>query len=166
VNDGAPPASNEVGAPPADALSGDSGSAADTANGATGMFVATVKLDKLFENCMPIVAADPLQVSGTLEVMNTGAVAIGPLTAMEGILTTDGLVELGHFALGAVTIPAVPPGQSQGVTINKVSGSLMGGQVCGPGCGMLVRIRVPISGDNVPAGAIASSPLQPLSCPM
>jgi hypothetical protein len=48
----------------------------------------------------------------------------------------------------------------------KTMGSLMPANGCGTGCGMLVRVRLPITGPNVPAGAIINSPLTPLTCAM
>jgi hypothetical protein len=129
-------------------------------------FVATVRLDRLFQNCQPIVAADPLQVTGTLELMNTGGIPIGPVTASQAILTSEGLMELGRFSVGSVQLDAVAPGATASVPIMKTMGSLMPANGCGTGCGMLVRVRLPISGPNVPTGAIINSPLMPLTCAM
>jgi hypothetical protein len=131
-----------------------------------GMFMATVRLDKLFENCMPIVAPDPLQVMGTLEITNTGAVPIGPVTATQGILTTESLMELGRFGLGPTQLASVAPGATGSVPIVKTSGTLMPANGCGMSCGMLVRVRIPIAGPNVPDGSVVSSPLTALQCAM
>jgi hypothetical protein len=127
-------------------------------------FMATVRLDRLAQDCQSMLVPDPLEVTGTLEITNTGGIAIGPVTASQAILTSEGLMELGRFSLGSVQLDAVPPGATRSVPIMKMMASLMPANGCGTSCGMLLRVRVPIAGSNVPVGAIVNSPLTPLVC--
>lgn len=128
-------------------------------------FISSVHVNTLMQDCMPIVPPDPLQFSGTLDLMNTGTLPVGPVMASEAIVAAADGHELARFAIEPVTLAVVAPGAMGSVMVAKRAGTLMPAMGCtAVPCGMLARVRLPITGPNVPPGTIANSPLTTVMC--
>jgi hypothetical protein len=134
----------------------------------TAAFTAMTAVSTIGQNCMPVVAADPLSLSGSITLTNTGTVPIGPITLSTGFVTRLlGGDTLATFAVTPVTLAAVPPGQSATVAFTKTAGSLTGDAGVS-GCEIVpcdspVRIVLRLTGPHLPDGARSSS--EPMTMP-
>lgn len=134
----------------------------------TASFTAMTAVTTLGQNCMPVVAADPLSLRGSITLANTGAVPIGPVTLSEGlVIRVLGGETMATFAVTPVTLAAVAPGQSGTVAFAKTPGSLTGDAgVAGceiVPCDSPVRIVLRLTGPHLPEGARAFS--EPMTMP-
>lgn len=131
-------------------------------------FSAMTTVTAINQNCMPAVPRDPLTLSGTVALTNSGSVPIGPITLSTGLVVRLlGGDTLATFGVTPVTLAAVTPRQTGSVTFVKTSDSLAndaGTQGCQiVPCGTPVRIVMPLAGTNVPDGARAAS--EPMTIP-
>lgn len=131
----------------------------------TVSFQAMTHITSQSQNCQPFVAPDPMTLAGSVDLDNFGAVAIGPITASEGIFVrTDGS-ELARFTFPLITIPAIAPGTSGHAGFTKNTGSLVPASGCSAvPCGSVVRLAIPIAGTNVPTGTRATSMISTIGC--
>lgn len=134
----------------------------------TGLFTAMTAVTTLGQNCMPVVAADPLSLRGSITLTNTGTVPIGPITLTAGLVTRVlGGDTMATFAVTPVTLAVVAPGQSGTVAFAKTAGSLTGDAgVAGceiVPCDSPVRIALRLTGPHLPEGARAFS--EPMTMP-
>lgn len=144
---------------------GDDVTDATTDAAPTVSFIAMVHVTQLSQNCMPSVAPDPMTLTGSVDIQNTGGVALGPITANSGSIMDDTGAELAHFTIAPITIGTVVGGATGTAMFTKDASSLMPANGCGAvPCSMPVRVVVPISGPNVPAGSRAISAITIVSC--
>lgn len=133
----------------------------------TVSFIAMVHITQLSQNCMPIIASDPMTLTGSIDLQNTGGVALGPITANSGSIVADTGTELAHFTIAPITIGTVAGGATGTSMFAKDASSLMPANGCNTvACSSPVRVVVPISGPNVPAGSRAISAITIVSCSM
>jgi hypothetical protein len=120
----------------------------------------------LFEDCMPIVADDPVSINGELVVTNGGSTAIGPLTATLGSVKTPAGATLATFRITSLSIPAIDPGKSGNAAFSKEKGSMFPATGCDTvKCGADVQIELTLNGPGLPpAGVRALSPTIKASC--
>lgn len=130
----------------------------------TAMFTASVRVEVLAQHCLPPTPADPVRFSGAITIANTGPLPIGPVTATTASIATQGGTELTRFALEPVNIPTINPGSTSETPVTKQPDSLVPSGCHNELCNGLVRVRIPISGPNVPPGTLVYSPLVPVSC--
>ncbi len=109
-------------------------------------FQAMVHITMQGQNCQPVVAPDPMTLTGTVDVDNFGTRDIGPITASEGIFVLPDGTELARFAFAPITIPTVAHGAAGHASFTKTAGSLMPASGCSAvPCGSAV-----ISGRDCP----------------
>ncbi len=131
-------------------------------------FSAMTTILSINQNCMPAVPRDPLSISGSIALTNTGTVPIGPITLNAGLVVRLlGGDTIATFGVTPVTLAAVAPRQTGTVTFTKAADSLANdagtaGCEIVP-CGTPVRISLPLVGTNVPEGARAAS--EPMTIP-
>jgi len=135
----------------------------------TASFSAMTAVTTLGQNCMPVVASDPLSLRGSITLTNTGTVPIGPITLSAGlVIRVLGGETMATFAVTPVTLAAVAPGQSGTVDFTKTAGSLAGDAGVS-GCEIVpcdspVRIALRLTGPHLPDGARAFSEPMPMPC--
>ena len=134
-------------------------------------FSAMTTLTTINQNCMPVVAADPLTVAGTIALNNTGSLPIGPITLTAGLVVRLlGGDTMATFGVTSVTLPVVAPHTTGTVAFTKAAGTLAGAGDAGVTgcqivpCGSPIRIVLPLAGPNVPDGARAASEPMTLPC--
>lgn len=151
-----------------DAAIADAGTDAPLPPDAGVSFLSMTMVTTLSQDCMPIVADDPLAIAGSLVVTNTGAVPIGPIHVTDGlVLRLLGGDTIATFAVAPFDLPAIAPGATVMAPFTKTAGSLSGGAgLTGcdvVACGTPVRIALALSGADLPVGARAAS--EPLTVP-
>jgi hypothetical protein len=127
-----------------------------------GTIATQIYISDLFENCMPVIAADPITVKGTVTIQNGTNSAIGPVSFLEGtFLDPKTNAPIATFKLKPVTMQAVPPGGSQTVNIEKQSNSASPSNGCSTlTCSSQVIVQVDASGTGVPTNAhIQTNPI-------
>lgn len=134
-------------------------------------FTAMTAITTISQNCMPAVPPDPLTLSGSVTINNTGTVPIGPIPLATGqLIRLLGGETLATFALTPVTIPMIAPGRSETVTFTKSAGTLAGvGDAGARGCDIVmcntpIRVVIPLAGGGVPMGSRAASEPATLPC--
>ena len=142
---------------------------ADASDAAVVSFVAMTTLTTINQNCMPVVARDPLTIMGSVAVTNTGTAPIGPITINRGLIVALlGGQPLAGFNITPVTIDAIAPRATGTTTFTKAADSL-GNDAGTTGCeivpcGSPIRVSVELSGANIPAGSRAASEPGTLPC--
>ncbi len=128
-------------------------------------FQAMVHITLQSQNCQPSVPPDPMTLTGTVDVDNFGTLDLGPISASEGIFVRADGVELARFAIAPITIPAVARGAAGHASFTKTAGSLTPASGCSAvPCGAAIRVEVPITGANIPAGTRAISAITVVGC--
>jgi len=128
-------------------------------------FTAMVAFTQLSQNCMPIVAPDPLTFTADILVTNTGGVPLGPIDASAGRIIHENGAALATFTFAAVQIPVIQPGATGRISFTKAAGSLLPANGCNTvACSTPLRAMIPITGPNVPAGSEARSAIAVLPC--
>ncbi|MFO0682726.1 MAG: hypothetical protein U0234_11770 [Sandaracinus sp.] len=159
---------------PPDASGGDAASVdvgADTAAPSDSgvSFTAMTLVSSLSENCMPAVPPDPLPITGTVQITNTGSTSLGPIHVESGLVVQLlGGDTLATFDVEPIDLPAIAPGASASMVFTKTDGSLAGGAGLSGcdivACGSAVRIALILTGPGVPEGARASSEPLTVGC--
>ncbi|MEM6994124.1 MAG: hypothetical protein AAF721_26660 [Myxococcota bacterium] len=146
---------------------GDSGSSGGTTTGDSGsgssgggnaMIEATVSGVMLFQDCMPIVDPDPLGITGTIDIMNTGDEP-ATATVVDGRIIDGGGAEVGTFTTVEAAFGPVPVGESSSETFTKADNSLDPANGCGVAmCNQMytVELVLDVDGVEVIAGAMGS----------
>jgi hypothetical protein len=121
---------------------------------------------KIFEDCMPIVADDPVSIDGEVVVANGGSTPIGPLTATLGSVKTPLGSTLATYRIKGLSIGALAAGESGGTTFHKEKGSMFPAAGCDAvKCGAGVQLELTLYGAGLPpAGIRALSPVIEASC--
>jgi hypothetical protein len=129
-----------------------------------GMVTASLSDVMIFENCMPIVAPDPVSISATITITNTGNVPIGPVTVGSGEVVQNMNVLISWKAQPVQT-GVIQPGQSAMLQIAKTANSAMPAKACATlPCNGGVNLSVPYTGPGVPNGNRAVSGLNFVTC--
>ncbi|MBK6535861.1 MAG: hypothetical protein IPF99_41920 [Deltaproteobacteria bacterium] len=157
-----------LGCSSASTTSADAATDASVPADVTASFTAMTSVSTLGQNCMPVVAADPLSLRGSITLTNTGTVPIGPVTLSAGlVIRVLGGETMATFAVTPVTLAAVAPGQSGTVAFAKTAGSLTGDAgVAGceiVPCDSPIRIALRLTGPHLPEGARSFS--EPMTMP-
>jgi hypothetical protein len=148
-----------------DAIDATPDSADANDGGGTVSLTAMVTVGSIGQNCMPIVAPDPLSVSGSVDVSNTGTATIGPITSTSGAILSESGMEIATFAIDPISIAAIGPGATGSATFTKTSGTLMPANGCETvPCNATVRVAIDLSGPNIPSGARAISAISRVEC--
>lgn len=130
-------------------------------------FISMVHVTMLSQNCMPIIASDPMTLTGSVDVTNSGGVAIGPITASDGIIVHEDGTELGRFTIAPISISAIAPGANGTAMLTKNGMSLTPANGCSTvPCSAPVRVEIPISGPNIPPNTRAISAITIVTCTM
>lgn len=152
-----------------DAGGADAGSDAARPGDSGISFTSMTLVTTLTEDCMPVVAPDPLPIDGMLRVTNTGSAPIGPLHVEAGLVVQLlGGETLATFAIAPIDLPAIAPGATGSAAFTKTAGSLAGGAGLSGcdvvACGAAVRIALLLTGPGIPDGARASSEPLTVGC--
>jgi hypothetical protein len=130
-----------------------------------GPLVYTITIDTLFDDCLPPTPADPLHISGTLQLTNSDKTAtFGPIAIVSGRLTDGGAQSFGSFAIQPITIPALVPGASDTETFTKTAGSFVGASCTQAVCAGAVVVELELSGPGLPTGTAFPSQPMPMTC--
>jgi hypothetical protein len=161
-----------------DAASGDTGGVVDAKSDgagsssggdkfdASGIITRQITITDFFQNCMPVVAADPIILKGTISIANGTSADIGPISFTSGsFLHPATLAVIASFKLKPVTMNVVQPGGNDTVGIEKQQNSASPANFCQTlTCGSEVVVEVIASGPGIPANdAIRTNPLK-LTC--
>jgi hypothetical protein len=124
-----------------------------------------LRVDTLFQNCMPIVAKDPITFQGTLTITNKSAVPLGPLTFATGkFLGAQAGAPLATFDVDA-TSGTIAPSEKRSIVVEKVAGSLSPANGCQTvACNSEVTVELAYGGAGAPAGAVVRAKAQAMSC--
>jgi hypothetical protein len=142
---------------------GSSSGAPDTGPPPNGVITTQITITDLFENCQPIVAADPITMKGSITIGNGTSTSIGPISFPGGtFLNPQGHAVIAGFKLQPVTMGAVGSGQSLTVDIEKQQNSAEPSNACATlPCGGQVIVEVNASGPGIPANArITTNPIK------
>jgi hypothetical protein len=128
----------------------------------TSVFVLWV-VEQLGADCMPMVPADPITLTGHAEILNNGSISVGPIQFTAGrILRLTG-EELATFSVAPIQDVVIKPGEGMSPKITKVANSLKPAFDCGT-CGTSVRVELAYAGAGLPAGAKVVSSDVKISC--
>jgi hypothetical protein len=129
-----------------------------------GMVTASLSNVLITENCMPIVPPDPVNITASIKITNTGNVPIGPVSVAGGDVLQN-LNPIASFAAQPVQTPVLMPGQSQTLQVTKVANSVMPAKACATlPCNGGVNLAVPYAGPGIPNGNRAVSGLTFVTC--
>ena len=122
----------------------------------------SVQLDgaSVFQDCMPNVSPDPLQLKAQLTVNNTSAVADGPLSASRGVIVDAGGKVIASFDITLINPGSIPPMSQTSYPVNKVTGTLVPEGGCNTvqcGSTVVVGIDYYVTGQS---GRALSMPVQ------
>jgi hypothetical protein len=111
----------------------------------------------LFQDCMPIVPADPMGGTWTLEMTNDGAASVsGTIDAAR--LLDQANQELGTIGFMPAAIPSTAPNQTTPVQMSKTVSSLMPANGCGVvQCNSTVRLELDVTVDGQTESVKAST---------
>ncbi|MGZ5970004.1 MAG: hypothetical protein ACXWP4_20165 [Polyangiales bacterium] len=153
----------------ADSSSGDADVAIDSAPDSVvdsscdaGAIEVTLTAD-VFADCMPIVAADPVHVSGMITVKNTSGCAIGPVTSESGVLKS-GATAWASCKIDKIDLGVIAPGATKTASYTKTAGTLShdpGVSLCGGTggkCGSDVTVELTVFGVGSPTGNPVAAP--------
>jgi hypothetical protein len=130
-----------------------------------GTLQATLSFTLLNQDCMPVVAPDPVQVSGTITLANNGATPVGPISGSTGAFLSAGGVQLASFQITPVNLGSIAPGGTVSSAFDKVVNSLMPAAGCNTiACSSMVRTIIFYDGPGVPPGSFADGGLMPFTC--
>jgi len=118
---------------------------------------------------MPIVAADPLSIAGTIVVTNTSTAPLGATHVSEGrVVRLLGGDTIATFAVAPLELPTIAPGATVMAPFAKIAATPSGGAgLTGcdiVACNTAVRIELALTGAGVPDGAHAASEPLTISC--
>jgi hypothetical protein len=129
-----------------------------------GTVTASLSTVMIFENCMPIVAQDPVSITATLTITNTGNVPVGPVAVDSGEVTQNQNVLI-SFKVQPMQTGVIAPGQNAMLQVSKIANSAMPAKACATvPCNGGVNLVVPYSGPGVPNGNRAVSGLSFVTC--
>lgn len=146
----------------------DGGGSADGGGGfdaATGDLVVEVDVSTIFQNCMPIVAPDPLTVQGSLKIDNNGAAPAGPLVFKDAtVYDAAGATKLATFSVDTTTQVIAARDKTTSV-FEKQSASLAPQSGCAAlSCNTEVVVELSFSGPGAPPGAKARAKPKKVNC--
>ncbi len=147
----------------AESSTGDSGSSDSGSSTGSGMasLDAAISDLALFQDCMPIVAPDPLGVTFNLALTNTGD---SPATAsvVSAVILDGGAAQVGSFEVMPTDFGPIPAGDSSMDVVTKTADSLMPADGCGVAmCNQTYTVELTLDVDG--AHAVASA-MGPVSC--
>jgi hypothetical protein len=120
----------------------------------------------VFEDCMPIVASDPVHITGNLTMKNDTGATVGPITATAGTVSKPGSAPFGTFGLKSFTLPAIATGGSESGGYEKDAGTFSPASACTSiACGSSVVVELTLFGPGLPSGGVrVASPAVTNSC--
>ena len=123
-----------------------------------GSVTTSLKITTLAENCMPIVAKDPIRLVGSIDVVNTTPASVGPITATGGeIRDMAGNLRTRFDLLVPISVGPVPSGQTRSATYEKRPGTAVPALQCATlACNTDVVVSLTLSGAGT-AGVTAKS---------
>lgn len=163
--DGAPgPGDGGTDAPGPD--DGGADAPADTGtDGAAASLEVELTVDTLRQDCMPIVAPDPVIMQGTLKITNKSASPVGPLTFASGkFFGAPPSAALATFATDTTT-STIAPGASTFVLVEKTTGSMSPKGGCQTlACNGSFVVELAFTGAGAPANATVRAAAETMSC--
>lgn len=118
-------------------------------------------------NCMPIVPADPLSVTGTLTVKNLTTGTIGPVTASFGTLAVPGGASFATYTIASIDLGTIGPGATKTGTFTKNPATMSIDPVATPickRCADKVEVETTVYGAGSSVGRVIRSVPVPISC--
>lgn len=140
----------------------DVGPSVDTPGSISYAIEATVT-----EDCMPIVADDPIAIVGTITIDNEEPMAIGPIMIRSGsVVDTTGKVLTTFVVEPVVSLPSIPYRSTATGKFSKKAGSASPANKCSTlPCGGKVHVVLVVEGPGIaPYRSSAASPLLGLTC--
>lgn len=114
--------------------------------------------DALTQSCMPVVAADPVTMQGTITIRNQSNTVLPPLKFSKGAFLGLGGQVIATFATETTT-PAVPPGETRSFLVEKASKSMSPAGGCSTvACGRDVIVELSYTGGRV--GNVRATPIE------
>ncbi len=174
--DAAVPPAPDAAVPPVDASVADTAPSVDAAPDApvivdaapvdAGAVGSTLRISTLSENCMPIVAKDPIRLVGTVDVANNTPATVGPITATTGeIRDLAGNLRTSFDLLAPLSTGTILSGQSVSRAIEKRPASAVPALQCATlACNTEVVVSLRLSGPGVAAGTVVKSAPVRVSC--
>lgn len=134
-------------------------------DGSTGELEVAVDVATLFEDCMPIVAPDPVTIQGTLSIKNKGASPAGPLVFAEAaVYDASGATRIATFKVDTTTQP-IPAGAKVDTVFEKQADTLAPKGGCATvACNAEYVIELSFSGPGAPPGAAARAKPKKMTC--
>ncbi len=110
----------------------------------------------IFEDCMPIVASDPVSITGDVTVRNDTGASVGPITATFGTVRTPGGAAFGTYKLKSLSIPAIAHGASSSAKFQKEPSTFSPASACASiKCGSSVEVELTFFGTGLPTAGLA-----------
>jgi hypothetical protein len=136
-----------------DATTGGDG-ATGTDGSTSGLLDVRIEVTELFEDCMPIAAADPVQMRGRITVKNNTGAAAGPIAMADGAFLTANQTPVATFKVTPVQIAVLAPAATGTVDIEKIQPSMVPADGCSTlQCGTKFVVEVTLTGPGVNYGA-------------
>jgi hypothetical protein len=123
-------------------------------DGSAGQFASSIRDGVIAQGCMPAVPPDPVRVSGTLVLTNTGASPSGPMVVSHARLVDAHGQQVATFDVDLGDVGSVPPATTSSFPFSKVSQSLEPAHGCILSCGQPLTIVVDLSGTTVSSGGV------------
>jgi hypothetical protein len=134
-------------------------------DGSTGELEIAVDVATLFEDCMPIVAPDPVTVQGTLSIKNKGASPAGPLVFAEAaVYDATGATRVATFKVDTTTQPIPAGGKVDTVFEKQVDTLAPKGGCATVACNADYVVELAFSGPGAPPGARARAKPKKMTC--
>jgi len=124
---------------------------------------AALFVDKFFADCMPAVPPDPIALTGHMELLNNGKIAVGPIQLSGGTIVSATGATLATFDVKPIAPFVIKPGEGLSPEVVKVAGTLKPAGGCGL-CGKPVQVEISYTGAGLPVGAKVVSAEVALSC--
>jgi len=137
----------------------------DTTDGATSATEGSLAIKTLFQDCMPIVAKDPLHMQATATIKNVGTGKVGPITITDGAILDSSGKSIATFKVTSSTIAEIAGGASGSGAVEKNPDTLDPATGCSSvPCGSDVFVEVTYVGVGIVPGSKARSPLTKITC--
>ena len=119
---------------------------------------------RLYEDCMPLVAPDPVNIQGDLHIENATGATMGPITITSGEIL-DGSTVIATFAVEKANLGTLAPGSASSTGFVKSANSLSSKKGCQTvACSKMFRVALVLSGQGIPAGTRAVSAPSEMAC--
>ena len=120
----------------------------------------------VYQDCMPMVAQDPVHVALTYSVTNNGNVPVGPITPTNGRLLDTNNAPIITFTFNSSSLGPIAVSGSGSDSVTKQSGTANPASYCQTlSCNsQQVKVEMELSGTSVPPGYKLTSGLTTVSC--